>query len=43
MNALDEEEPQTDLLKVVGGNSSGRRNSGSAQEVKELGPKIMDV
>jgi hypothetical protein len=43
MNALDEEEPQTELLKVVSGNSSGRRNSGSAQEIVELGPKIMDV
>jgi hypothetical protein len=43
MNALDEENPQTDLQKVVSGNSSGRRNSGSAQEIIELGPKIMDV
>jgi hypothetical protein len=43
MYALDEVKPQTDLQKVVSGNSSGRRNSGSAQEVKELGPKIMDV
>jgi hypothetical protein len=43
MYALDEVKPQTDLQKIVIGNSSGRRNSGSAQEVKELGPKIMDV
>jgi len=43
MNALDEEEQQTELLKVMRGNSGGRRNSGSAQEIVELGPKIMDV
>ena len=43
MNALGEEEQQTELLKVMSGNSGGRRNSGSAQEIVELGPKIMDV